>query len=295
MTKMKPSETAFRRLSFSQAHGYAELPRPLKLEELSGGARNGFWSVLHSHVLNKSDVRSGYGYFKEPWRDILYYIHTEVFVQAADEYSFSYSRFVEAYKPLLLDNSVSFHRIFDVLQEIMRHPKCPLSYIDGVSSVFSKHQLAYVVDKTDPATILPAATPEEGRTIAKALKDLGEGGLAGAAKHLRSASECVTNADWPGAVRESIHAVESVARLIEPSAETLGPALAGLEKRNILHPAMKSAFSKLYGYISNEQGIRHALLDKSEADVGQDEAVFMLGACAAFSSYLFRKHQTFSS
>ena len=291
---MNPPEIDPRSLSFSQAQGYAELPQPLKLEELSGSARNGLWSVLYSYVQNNSDFRSGDRYIEEPWRDILCCLHTEMFVQPVDEYSVWFSDFVEFYKPLLLDNRVSFHRIFDILQEIMRHPSCPVKFIDGVSSVFSKHQLAYIVDKTNPATILPAATQEEGQTIAGALKDLDAERLTGAAKHLRSASECITKADWSGAVRESMHTVESVARQIEPDAQTLIPALAKLEKRKIFHPAMKSAFSNLYGYTSDEQGIRHALLDKPEADVGQDEAVFMLGACAAFSSYLLKKHQAFS-
>jgi len=218
-----------------------------------------------------------------------------MFIQPVDEYSNRLSRFVGDYKHFFLDLGVSFHEIFDVLQEIVRHPRCPRDFTDGVASVFSRHQLAYVVDKTDPVTILPAATPQEGQTIARSLEELDEGGVAGAAEHLRKASEYATKADWPSAVRESIHAVESVARKIEPSAKSLSPALAKLEKRGItIHPAMKIAFIKLYGYTSDEEGIRHALLDKPKADVGQDEAVFMLGACAAFSSYLFRKHQALS-
>lgn len=291
---MTPSEPNPRNLSFSQAQGYTDLPRPLKLEELSGSARNWLWSVLYSHVQYDSYVRSGYTYIEEPWREILCFLHTDMFIQPVDEYSNRFSHFVGDYKPIFLDPEVSFHEVFDVLQGIMRHPRCPQSYIDGVASVFGRQQLAYVVDKTNPVTILPAATQEEGQTIARALKDLDSERLTGAAKHLRSASECITKADWSGAVRESMHTVESVARQIEPDAQTLIPALAKLEKRKIFHPAMKSAFSKLYGYTSDEQGIRHALLDKPEADVGQDEAVFMLGACAAFSSYLLKKHQAFS-
>ena len=85
--------------------------------------------------------------------------------------------------------------------------------------------------------------------------------------------------------------MESVARQLDPKASNaLSSALASLEKRASLHPALKSAFTKLYGYTSNEQGIRHALLDQDSANVGMDEAVFMLGACASFSSYLWRKH-----
>ena len=56
------------------------------------------------------------------------------------------------------------------------------------------------------------------------------------------------------------------------------------------HPALNEGFEKLYGYTSNEQGVRHALLDQGQSNVGQDEAVFMLGACASFASYLWRKH-----
>ena len=58
---------------------------------------------------------------------------------------------------------------------------------------------------------------------------------------------------------------------------------------------VKQAFSKLYGYTSDEQGIRHALIDNPQANVGQDEAIFMLGACASFSSYLARKHRRSAS
>ena len=82
---------------------------------------------------------------------------------------------------------------------------------------------------------------------------------------------------WPG-------------NLIPEAAQTLGPALKSIERGGALHQALKKAFDTLYGYTSNEQGIRHALLDQTDAKVGQDEAMFMFGACASFASYLWRKH-----
>ncbi len=89
------------------------------------------------------------------------------------------------------------------------------------------------------------------------------------------------------------HAVESVACLIDPkAAKTLGPALKSLRDRGVLnHEALAQAFSALYGCSSNEQGIRHALLDRSEANVGLAEAMFMYGACASFAAYLVSKHR----
>jgi hypothetical protein len=47
--------------------------------------------------------------------------------------------------------------------------------------------------------------------------------------------------------------------------------------------------TSLYAYTSDEKGIRHALLDDSTAKVDEADAMFMLGACAAFVSYLLNK------
>ncbi len=109
--------------------------------------------------------------------------------------------------------------------------------------------------------------------------------------HLRKASECINRSDRAGSIQESIHAVEAVARQIAPEkTDTLTQALNSIEKRNSLHSNLKEGFKALYWYTSDEQGVRHALLDREGASVGMDEAVFMLGACASFASYLWRKH-----
>ena len=184
-----------------------------------------------------------------------------------------------------------FNKVFDLIQFVLRHPQCPPGFIGQMQRTFAECRLAYTIDIGPPPTILPAVTPEEGKAVVDALRTLRQAGLDGSAAHLRTAAERINAGDWAGSVRESIHAVESVARQLDPgAATTLGPALSALEKRGALHPALKDAFSKLYGYTSDEQGVRHALLDQTKAQVGQDEAVFMLGACASFASYLWRRH-----
>ena len=59
-----------------------------------------------------------------------------------------------------------------------------------------------------------------------------------------------------------------------------------LDKRGVIvHPALKAAFQKLYGYTSDASGIRHAgQLDGENATF--DEANFMIVACSAFINYL---------
>jgi hypothetical protein len=55
---------------------------------------------------------------------------------------------------------------------------------------------------------------------------------------------------------------------------------------------MKKGFLALYGYTSNEQGIRHALLEAGAPAVDETDALFMIGACAAFVSYMINKART---
>jgi thiaminase len=85
--------------------------------------------------------------------------------------------------------------------------------------------------------------------------------------------------------------VESVSRTLDPSAD-LSKALARLEQKISIHAAMKKGFTSLYGYASDENGIRHALLEAGEAKVDEADALFMIGACAAFVSYLLNKART---
>ena len=274
-----------RNLTFSQAYGYEELPQPLKLGEIPDGARTKLWSLLFHFVKSESD----HPFVGANWEEILTFLHVGYHERALDEFDDTLKTFIRAYKPIFMRDQ--FNKVFDLLLAIMRYQACPPGFITMVAAIFKESRLAYVVDTSSPVTIYPAATEEEGEAILRATAELSNAGLAGAVNHLRQASENINQGDHAGAVRESIHAVESTARRIDPNAQSLEPALKWLEKESGLHPALKRGFSNLYGFASDEQGIRHALIDNPQANVGLDEAVFMLGACASFSSYLARKHR----
>ncbi len=274
------------RTSFSQAHGYEALPSPLKLEHVGRNARLMLWNHFYLHALHHDDsFITVFG----PWEAILGTLHIHFFLLPIDEFDRSISVLHRRYKAAIL-RELSFNKLFDLLQMIMRHRECPIQFINNVAQTFISCRLAYVVHTQKPVTIFPAVTEQEGQTVIAALSQLQSDGLPAAVTHLRRASECIIGSDWSGGIRESIHAVESVARQLDPRASaTLGPALQSLEAQGHLHPALKQAFSNLYGYTSDEQGIRHALLEESIPRPRLDEAVFMLSACAAFASYLSRK------
>jgi len=110
----------------------------------------------------------------------------------------------------------------------------------------------------------------------------------GVKQHLSSAISLLSdrkNPDYRNSIKESISAVESLCKSISGKDNaTLGAALKELEKNNLLHPALKSAFSSLYGYTNDTGGIRHALMEESTL-TGAD-ARFMLISCSAFVNYV---------
>lgn len=104
------------------------------------------------------------------------------------------------------------------------------------------------------------------------------------------------NPDYENSIKESISAVESICCIItgESGAQaTLGKTLKKLKENGIhIHKAMESAFSSLYGYTSDENGIRHGGIDFTNAP--PEDAKFMLVSCSAFVNYLIEKQAKMS-
>jgi hypothetical protein len=78
-------------------------------------------------------------------------------------------------------------------------------------------------------------------------------------------------------VKESISAVEAALKNFSGDAgATLTQGLKVFEdKYGELHPALRAGLLKLYGYTSDEKGVRHALMDET-ASVTVDDARFMV-------------------
>ncbi len=82
--------------------------------------------------------------------------------------------------------------------------------------------------------------------------------------------------------------MESVVRVLEPKGD-FSKALAKLDAKAKIHSALRSGFNSIYGFTSDEKGIRHPLTDDTVAKADETDALFMVGACAAFVSYLINK------
>jgi hypothetical protein len=92
-------------------------------------------------------------------------------------------------------------------------------------------------------------------------------------------------ADLRNAIKEAVSAVESAARVVTGIEKaTLDDALKVLERTGRVHPTLKAAWSKLYGYTSDEHGVRHAMTEDPKVDF--KTAKYMVVSCAAFVNLL---------
>ena len=190
------------------------------------------------------------------------------------------------------------HEVLKLIEFLIRQDSCPKSLQSKIRNAFDEIPIAYMVSDFDGLpTIVPRVSLEAGAAIQRAINSVELSGMVGATSHLREAAEQIRNGQYAKSIFDSISAVVSTARTIDPNSnKSLKQALNSLEHAELLkHKALKEGFEKLYGYTSDEQGIRHPLLDRSASEVGRDEAEFMFCACAAFCAYLVSKQRAMSN
>lgn len=276
----------FYNLTFAQREGRVPLPESMRLEHVSKKFRQFVWLSIESGI--KHSIKYGSSQIGDIVNSYFFEIHGKFHDEIPNLLDCRYFL-----RQIIVDKS--YHEILTLVEFFLRRANSDFDFdlIHQLREAFDKCQIAYFIqDINELPTIVPRITKESGDAAQESIETIDRAGMAGASTHLRQAAEHINAGRFSDSIADSIHAVESVARTINPKAKTLGPALDSLQKDGLLkHSALKEAFSKLYGYTSDEQGIRHALLDKPSPDVDLDEAMFMFGACASFAAYLVNKHR----
>jgi hypothetical protein len=273
-------------LTFSQRMGYKSIKSLIQVDSIDQDLKIALWNVLHQQIWSRVetgsyDFLSSEGdiyylnllwenYFKEPLHKMprkwtLHFKHLEDYYFHAEWY--------EIYDFIEFIVNTGF-----ILRE------------KDVNKVLTRELSAYrFVDKK----LVQITADEEIEEIEQATEIRSSTHFA--SKHLKEALKLFAdkqNPDYRNSIKESISAVEAICTAITKESgnetSTLGSALKEIEKKGHieLHPALKQAFDKLYGYTS-DGGIRHFL--KSDKEVNFEDAKFMLVSCSAFVNYLTEK------
>jgi hypothetical protein len=277
------------KVTFEQAEGLEALPSQLKPTELTKALRARLWAVLNSHLNKATKSIDSVVYrpaIQGAWVTILYDAHVTRWHLPADEFDAKPDSQKSILKPLVWQGS--YGQVYGLLQSIIRHRACPRDFSREIAIALQACKAGYRLDENSK-TLIPVASEEEAAVVARAFAALNTDVYSAARKHLITAAERLTAGDWPGSIRESIHAVESIVRVLTGKKEDFSKAIASLEARWSIHGALGRSFRSLYGYTSDEPGIRHPLVDDEKASVDEADALFMFGACSAFVTYLIER------
>jgi hypothetical protein len=268
-------------IPFSQRTGLKSVPPQLKLGEISSELRQFFEYYLKLEW--DRETATGYNsyYYYDKWERVAQDFHVKFLKKSISSYRSDPRAMLQEMQKITREADIGF--LFDALEFFVRHPICSAELKGDIAEAFVEARAAYrVIDQK----IVAIGSEEQAEAFEGAISATEKIGAIAARTHLVSAGNALRDGDWAASVRESIHAVEAMAILLAPSKGTLGAALAVLEKDGRLHGGLKAAFSALYGYTSDEEGVRHALVFQNEAHVDEADALFMLGACSSFVNYL---------
>lgn len=274
-------------LPFSQRNGLAPIPPQLKVGEISDKLRRLLWYAVHKDI-ERNVFGDAHVIFKKRWTEIARDLHVFFFERSPESFSPRANSHANKLKSIFADGDLG--KLFDLVEFLLRHDAASSEFRLDTAEAFVHARAAYRV--IDGKTIIAIGNQEEAGSILKAIDDTADSPAVGAHAHLIEAGKDLRNGDWADSIRHSIHAVEAVVKLLNPSASTLGPALNALERKGYLHGSLKKAFLKLYGFASDEDGLRHAMVFKDKSNVDETDALFMLGACASFVSYLLARSRT---
>lgn len=276
---------------FSERIGKKQIRQIVQKEDIDEVLKNYLWNGLLIFIFDK---------FKdEYWRNVgsttrsfCQRLWMSFFNQKMDEYPNNGRDLFSIIKCFFFE--CQWYEIYDLIEftinnfqpENWENDNSVEQLIDYTNHTLKKELSAYRIVNN---TITEITSNEEIASIEESL--LIEDRFKPVKEHLRRALELFSdrkNPDYRNSIKESISAIESMSSIITRNPKsTLGQALKEIEKSNELHPALKSAFSNLYGYTSDADGIRHKLLD--EDSIKQEDAKFMLVSCSAFINYLIQK------
>lgn len=270
-------------MRFSERMGIKSVRESLQINGMDLQLRNDLWNLCYMQYFSriKSDLYLPSNQSKYAFCIALWANHYHALVESMPTNGSDYFSHI---KSLSLGEKSKWYELYDLIEFMLEHADInnPDDFRNYCNNVLARNKSGFrLVDNSFVRIVSDAELTEIGESQ--------NNGNQLVQKHINSALRLISDRnapDYRNSIKESISAVEAKCReLTQNEDATLGDGLKALEKTgNPIHPAMKTAFSCLYGYTNDADGIRHALKIEDEADF--DTAKFMLVSCSAFINLL---------
>ncbi|PKM49091.1 MAG: hypothetical protein CVV02_17640 [Firmicutes bacterium HGW-Firmicutes-7] len=265
--------------NFAERYGYVEV-KVMQYESMDDDLRMRLLNFVLMHIRKVQDSYEG----------ILLYLAKEYFLVSIDRYSYEYEEMIK--NEILNEN---WYKVYSFIEFVM---KLIVSYcikykvsskpiIDELNRILEVEKAGY---KYFSNLIVPITNEEELNSINQTINSKYDS----VNKHISKALQFYSNRenpDYENSIKESISGVEAICCIIVGKDNAvLSSALDRLKSNGVkIHQAQIEAFKKLYGYTSDENGIRHAGIEFVNASF--EDAKFMLISCSSFINYLIVKYE----
>lgn len=264
-------------MSFSERMGLKPARSMLQIDDIDQPLRVALYNLLYgitSGSWYRRDGNEGTGYVTSK------IVWTEFFRKPIDSFNEYPAYFADELK-VFVDRR-PWYEVYDLLEFCAVNSYEPFNE-ETANWVLERDMSGY---RVRAGKVVPITDAVELEAIDEALTV--DDDFRGAREHIREALAKLARRPSPdlrNSITEAISAVESAARIVTGKQKaTLADALKTLEKSGHVHPALKEAWVKLYGYTSDEQGLRHAMTEDPNIDFST--AKYMVVTCSAFVNLL---------
>ncbi len=253
--------------------------------EMSEALRNSIWTVVSRYLFPEGD-RFG--------RNRTLLLCEEFFRLPVDDLPYEQSNNVRWLRDQVLRGSSTWYDAYNLLEFLCRQGHRVFGtqgveqFILSVNAVLERERSPY---RVHGGHLVPVSSSESLQSISRAGQAADRYGLTNVSTHIDSALELLSLKPVPdirNSIKESISAVEGLCKVLTGvQGGGLEPALRKLEESLSFHGGFRSALLSLYGYTSDEQGIRHAILE--EKTLHLEDAIYMLVTCTALVDFVIAK------
>ena len=282
-------------MKFSQKMGLTPIRTALQINSVDNDLKNALWNIILDEFIDK--IKHSY---EELNLEVFYQtLWIKFFKKAIDDIP-HYRRNSFEDRTILTDEVLKIIRdwyfkcqwfeVYDFLEFLSMVDRAYgkwLNFDDNCNAILKNELSGFRVIDGYAVQIISEVEIAE---IEEAINDTNQ--LDNVNTHLITALSFLADRKKPNyrnSIKESISAVEALCAIIVGDKDaTFSKALAIIEAKHSLHPALKKSFGSLYGYTSDASGIRHALIE-NDTQVNFEEAKFMLVSCSAFINFLKAK------
>jgi hypothetical protein len=271
-------------MRFSERIGIIKAKDSIQINSIDSDLKNGLWNVFDSYYLEEFRDRfvkksNKYEFILDIWHSF--------FKRTIDEIPSSIIQVKSEIKAWFFQ--CEWYETYDFIEFCTKNDLFDIeSIISFYNNILEREVSGY---RFINGLISPITNKSEIDEIDQAIDDAKNKNLVGVKTHLENSLRMLSDRktpDYRNSIKESISAVESISKILSSTSKnSLGSALDKIKGKINLHPALEKGFKQIYGYTSDSDGIRHALMEESTCDF--EDAKYMLVSCSAFVNYLISK------